>query len=100
MIGALPAGFLSINARFVLGMPVTALYVLLLAIVLSLVTERTPIGRQLYAIGASPKAAALNGIPVRRHVMLTFVISGFLTACTYPAGTDSGRDGSIAPPPP
>ena len=82
MIGALPAGFLSINARFVLGMPVTALYVLRLAIVLWLVTKRMPIGRQLYAHGASPKAAALNGIPVRRHVMLTFVISGFLTACT------------------
>ncbi len=82
MIGALPAGFLSINARFVLGMPVKALYVPLLAIVLWLVTERMPIGRQLYAIGASPKAAALNWIPVRRHVMLTFVISGFLTACT------------------
>jgi len=82
MIGALPQGFLSINARFVLGMPVTALYVLLLAIVLWLVTERMPIGRQLYAIGASPKAAALNGIPVRRYVMLTFVASGFLTACT------------------
>ena len=63
-------------------MPITALYVLLLAIVLWLVTERMPIGRQLYAIGASPKAAALNGIPVRRYVMLTFVASGFLTACT------------------
>ena len=34
MIGALPAGFLSINARFVLGTPVTALYVPLLAIAL------------------------------------------------------------------
>jgi len=82
MIGALPQGFLSINARFVLGMPITALYVLVLAIVLWLVTERMPIGRQLYAIGASPKAAALNGIPVRRYVMITFVISGLLTACT------------------
>ena len=82
MIGMLPPAFLNINAWFVLGLPITALYVVVLAIILWLVTERMPIGRQLYAIGASPKAAALNGIPVRRYVILSFVASGFLTACT------------------
>ena len=78
----LPPAFLNINAWFVLGLPITALYVVALAIILWLVTERMPIGRQLYAIGASPKAAALNGIPVRRYLILSFVASGFLTACT------------------
>ena len=82
MIGMLPPACLNINAWFVLGLPITALYVVALAIILWLVTERMPIGRQLYAIGASPKAAALNGIPVRRYVILSFVASGFLTACT------------------
>ncbi len=82
MIGMLPPACLNINAWFVLGLPITALYVVALAIILWLVTERMPIGRQLYAIGASPKAAPLNGIPVRRYVILSFVASGFLTACT------------------
>jgi ribose transport system permease protein len=62
--------------------PITRLYVVALAVALWLVTERMPIGRQLYAIGASPKAAALDGIPVRRYVILSFVASGFLTART------------------
>ena len=50
-------------------MPIPALYVLALAVVLWIVTERLPLGRHLYAIGANEKAAALNGIPVRalRH---------------------------------
>ena len=42
---------------------------IVLAIVLWIVSERLPIGRYIYAIGANEKAAALNGIPVRalRH---------------------------------
>ncbi|MDQ0392737.1 ABC transporter permease [Labrys monachus] len=82
VVGTLPKAFLDINALFVFGLPITAFYVLGLAVVLWLIAERLPLGRQLYAIGASPKAAALNGIPVRRYVMLTFVASGFLTAAT------------------
>lgn len=82
VIGPLPAAFLDINATFVLGLPITAYYVIGVAIALWVITERLPLGRQLYAIGADPKAAALNGIAVRRCVIGTFVASGFLTACT------------------
>jgi ribose transport system permease protein len=82
MVGALPAGFLKINGIFISGFPITAFYVAALTIVLWIFMERLPIGRQLYAIGASPKAAALNGIPVRRYIIGSFVASGFLTAFT------------------
>ena len=34
-----------------------------------LVLEHLPVGRYLYAIGANPKAAALNGIPVQRFTV-------------------------------
>ena len=44
------------------------------------ILEYLPIGRYLYAIGANPKAAELNGIPVRRYTVLAFVASGVLTA--------------------
>jgi ribose transport system permease protein len=46
------------------------------------VLEYTPIGRYLYAIGANPKAAALNGIPVQKFVMGAFITSGLLAALT------------------
>ena len=45
-----------------------------------IVTEYLPVGRYLYAIGANPRAAALNGIPARRYVIGAFVASGFLGA--------------------
>ncbi len=80
IMGLLPKGFIAINATWIAGFPIGALYVLVLAVVLWLVTERLPLGRHMYAIGANPKAAALNGIPVRGYVIGVFVASGLVTA--------------------
>jgi ribose transport system permease protein len=80
VLGALPPGFLKINGMFVFGIPITTYYVVALTALLWVITERLPVGRKLYAIGANPTAAALNGIPVRRYVVGAFVSSGFLTA--------------------
>jgi ribose transport system permease protein len=80
IIASLPDGFLAISNARLLGMPITGLYVLILSIALWFMLEYLPIGRYLYAIGANPKAAALNGIPVRRYTVLAFVGSGTLTA--------------------
>ncbi|WP_294646262.1 ABC transporter permease [uncultured Aureimonas sp.] len=82
VVAPLPEGFLALNGTMVFGLPIGGFYVLGLAVFLWLVLEYTPVGRYLYAIGANPKAAALNGIPVRRFTMATFVASGFLTALT------------------
>jgi ribose transport system permease protein len=82
IMGLLPKGFIAINATWIAGFPIGAVYVLILAAGLWLVTERLPLGRHLYAIGANPKAAALNGIPVRAYVIGVFVASGGLTAFT------------------
>lgn len=64
----------------VFGLPITGFYVLAIALIMWVICEYLPVGRYLYAIGASPKAAALNGIPVRKYVMGSFVASGLLTA--------------------
>jgi ribose transport system permease protein len=64
----------------IFGLPITGFYVIAMALIMWFVYEYTPLGRYLYAIGASPKAAALNGIPVRKYVMGSFIASGLLTA--------------------
>jgi len=79
VIGTLAHGFLAINSTSIFGVPIPAFYVLILAIVLWVITERLPIGRFIYAIGANEKAAALNGIPVRAYVIGVFVASGVIT---------------------
>lgn len=80
VVGVLPEGFYALNGTMVLGLPITGFYVLLFAVALWVVLEYLPIGRYVYAIGANPKAAALNGIPVRRFVIGAFVSSGTLAA--------------------
>lgn len=80
MIGNLPTSFFLVNSGSILGMPITAFYVLVIALLLWIVTEYLPIGRYLYAIGANPRAAELNGIPTRRYVIGAFMASGAITA--------------------
>ena len=80
VVGELPEGFYAIDATHIGGLPISALYVLVLSGALWIVFDYLPLGRFVYAIGANPRAAALNGIPVRRYVTLSFVCSGVMTA--------------------
>jgi ribose transport system permease protein len=82
VVGVLPEGFLALNGTMIFGLPITGFYVLIIALIMWVVLEYTPIGRYLYAIGANPKAAALNGIPVQKFVMGAFITSGLLAALT------------------
>jgi len=74
----LPTSFTNLT-QIVYGIPLPALYVAVIAIILWIVTERLPIGRNLYVIGANVRAAELTGINVKRHVMGAFVASGLLS---------------------
>ena len=98
VVGELPDGFLALNGTMIFGLPITGFYVLVIAFVMWLVLEYTPIGRYLYAIGANPKAAALNGIPVQKFVMGAFITSGLLgrarPVCCWPRNCASGRPAS------
>jgi ribose transport system permease protein len=80
IVGVLPKDFYALSTTMVFGLPVTGYYVIIIAVLMWVVYEYLPIGRYFYAIGASPKAAALNGIPVRKYVMASFIASGLLTA--------------------
>ena len=59
--------------------PLPAVYVAITAFILWIVTERLPVGRSLYVIGASPRAAELTGIRIKRYITGAFVASGFLS---------------------
>ena len=80
IVGAVPDSFYALNTTMVFGLPITGYYVIAIALIMWFVYEYLPIGRYLYAIGASPRAAALNGIPVRKYVMASFIASGLFTA--------------------
>jgi ribose transport system permease protein len=80
IVGICSDSFYALNGADVFGLPITGFYVLALSVALWMILEYLPIGRYFYAIGANPKAAELNGVPVRRYTILAFVASGLLTA--------------------
>jgi ribose transport system permease protein len=82
IIGTLPPAFVAIDTTKLFGIPVPAVYLLVIAAVLWIVFEYLPIGRYLYVIGANERTAELVGIPVNRFVIGAFMTSGFITAVT------------------
>lgn len=60
--------------------PLPALYVAVIATILWTVMEYLPVGRNVYVIGASQRAAELIGINVRNHLIGVFAVSGLLSA--------------------
>ena len=76
VVGDLPVYFTNINDITIVGIPLPALFVALLAIALWIGFEYMPIGRQIYAVGGNRKAAELTGISARSLVVGVFVVSG------------------------
>ena len=80
VFGKLPHGFILINGATVLGIPMPAIYVLILSFILWITLEFLPVGRYMYVIGSNPRAADLAGIPRRRYIIGAFTASGLITA--------------------
>lgn len=74
------ADLLALGGNEVLGIPLNALVAIVLAILVGLVVHRTTYGRQLVAIGGNRPAAHLAGLPVRRVLVVTYVLCGVFAA--------------------
>lgn len=74
----IPGSLLKLGEANVVGVPVTVIYLLVVAALAYYVLRFTPAGRYLYAIGGSREAARLAGIKVPRLTLLTFVTAGLL----------------------
>ncbi|MGE5158683.1 MAG: multiple monosaccharide ABC transporter permease, partial [Gemmatimonas sp.] len=62
------------------GLPNVLVVMTVLIALYGLMTRRTVIGRQIYAVGGNAKAAKLSGIKTERLTFLTFVNMGVLAA--------------------
>jgi ribose transport system permease protein len=82
VIGEIPDSFLQLANGSLFDVPLPALYVLVLSILFWVILDYLPLGRCLYAVGANPEAARLNGIPNRTYIALAFVTSGVMAAFT------------------
>ncbi|GAA1390309.1 ABC transporter permease [Luteococcus peritonei] len=77
----LPDWFTDLYDSTFFGIPVSAWYVAIAALVLWVVLERTPLGRYFYVLGSNQRAADLIGLPTRRYSVYAFATCSFLVGC-------------------
>jgi ribose transport system permease protein len=80
----LGTGFQSIATTRLLGVTVPFWLMIVVALVVWYLLERTPLGRRVYATGGNLEAARLAGVRTSAIVVLTLALCGALAAC---AGT-------------
>ncbi|MDF6021081.1 ABC transporter permease [Streptomyces sp. JH34] len=71
-----PEAVLGLGSGSVLGVPYLPLIALVLLVATAYFLRGYRSGRELYAIGSSPEAARLAGIPIRRRVLAAYAFSG------------------------
>lgn len=76
---AIPRSYQAVGYRTVFGViPWLAVIVAVVVVVVAYCMRSFRAGRDLYAIGSNPEAAALAGVPTGRRVFSAFVVSGGL----------------------
>ncbi|MGA2614787.1 MAG: ABC transporter permease [Spirochaetia bacterium] len=73
-------GFPFLGEGDILGVPVPIWLLLIVALIATFVTNRTPFGRHVYAVGGNERAARLSGVRVNAIRFYVYVISGALAA--------------------
>jgi ribose transport system permease protein len=72
--------FGSIGAGFWLGVPMAVWISLTLVVIFHIVSRHTTLGRYIYAVGGSEKAAAYSGLNVNRVKLSVYALGGALAA--------------------
>jgi len=77
-----PKWFVGINNVNIPGIsiPITFLIFIIIAIIFSLILNKTVLGRWIFAVGTNKTAAYFAGIPVKRVILIVFLFSGVISS--------------------
>ena len=71
----MPEGYVAYH-----GLPISVLILIIVAVIMTLVAQKTRLGRYIFATGGNPDAAELSGINTRYLTVKIFALMGFLCA--------------------
>lgn len=75
----LPAGFIILGKYSIGGLiPVLTIVFVVIAVLVVVLVDYTPMGRYTYAVGGNPDASAHVGIRIRRVKIIGFLVAGLL----------------------
>jgi rhamnose transport system permease protein len=75
----LPQGFENFGVNQLASIPYVAIVAIVVVLLIAWFMRNRRTGREFYAVGSDPDAAVLYGLPTRKLVLTTFIISGTLT---------------------
>ncbi|MEP5729576.1 MAG: ABC transporter permease [Sulfitobacter sp.] len=79
-IFGIPPEFRALTNGNLMGVPNSVIVVGVIALILWVVLNKTPLGEYILAVGGNEEAARIAGVPVARTKVATFVISGSLAS--------------------
>ena len=69
----LPPGYTAFH-----GLPISALMLIVVVVIMTIIAQKTRLGRYIFAMGGNPDAASLSGIDTRKLTLKIFALLGFL----------------------
>lgn len=100
----IPSSFTAISQTTIGKVPLTVVYLVVVAAIFWYVLENTPLGRRIYATGLGPGAAKLAGVRTGRVLTIAFVtsavfaaVAGVLYASRVGAGLPNTGAGYLLP---
>jgi rhamnose transport system permease protein len=77
-VSDLPPQYIAMARATILGVPLYVVIAILIVAVASFILQQTRFGRQVYAVGSNPEAAAILGIRSRLVAFVVFALCGLL----------------------
>jgi methyl-galactoside transport system permease protein len=91
-IGGLSKSFKDFAQGDFLSIPHLIIYAAIVSIVIWVLWNKTRLGKNMYAIGGNPEAAAVSGVNVTKYLVIIYVIAGALYG--FAGALEAGRVGS------
>lgn len=80
-------GVLALGRGSLFGIPYSVITAVVLVLLVAVMVNRTTFGKQLIAVGGSRRAAELSGLPVKRILLLVYILCAVLAAIAGVIGT-------------
>lgn len=77
-ISGAPPDLVSMGKSTIAGVPVLMVIFVVVAMLLAVIINRTPLGKKIQLQGSNPVATRYSGIDTRSTLMLTYIVSGML----------------------
>ncbi|HHT70010.1 MAG TPA: ABC transporter permease [Firmicutes bacterium] len=77
---SIPSSFFFIGQGYVGPIPLPVILMMIFVVIGIYILDRTALGRRVYAIGGNPVASLYAGIDIKKHRLITFIISGLTMA--------------------